>query len=115
MGSALDAFAIDGFRHNIPFLAVLMRNERWREGRLSTKFIAEEFPERLQAAQAGRRGARCAGGGRRGDRPYEQCARRAITQQMHGEPVRFAETRVVELGEERVKVSVAGGSTSRLS
>src|SRR6185295_19371107 len=45
MGSALDAFAIDGFRHNIPFLAVLMRNERWREGRLSTKFIAEEFPE----------------------------------------------------------------------
>ncbi|MGH6729888.1 MAG: acetyl-CoA carboxylase biotin carboxylase subunit, partial [Sphingomicrobium sp.] len=38
MGSALDAFAIDGFRHNIPFLAVVMRNERWKEGRLSTKF-----------------------------------------------------------------------------
>ena len=35
--------------------------------------------------------------------------RRAITQQMHGEPVRFAETRIVELGEERVKVTVAGG------
>ncbi len=35
--------------------------------------------------------------------------RRAITQQMHGEAVRFAETRIVELGEERVKVSVAGG------
>src|SRR5262249_44991276 len=44
MSDALDAFAIDGFRHNIPFLAVLMRNERWREGRLSTKLIAEEFP-----------------------------------------------------------------------
>jgi propionyl-CoA carboxylase alpha chain len=44
MGTALDAFAIDGFRHNIPFLSVLMRNERWRKGRLSTKFIAEEFP-----------------------------------------------------------------------
>src|SRR5690242_13282106 len=42
IGNALDAFAIDGFRHNIPFLAVLMRNERWREGRISTKFIAEE-------------------------------------------------------------------------
>src|SRR6476469_8771849 len=48
MGNALDAFAIDGFRHNIPFLAVLMRNERGREGRLSTKFIAEEFPEGFQ-------------------------------------------------------------------
>ncbi len=34
--------------------------------------------------------------------------RRAITQQMHGEKVRFAETRIVELGEERVKVTVAG-------
>ena len=45
MGEALDAFAIDGFRHNIPFLAVLMRNKRWREGRLSTKFIAEDFPD----------------------------------------------------------------------
>ena len=33
---------------------------------------------------------------------------RAITQQMHGEKVRFAETRIVELGEERVKVTVAG-------
>ena len=54
MGNALDAFALDGFRHNIPFLAVLMRNERWRQGRLSTKFIAEEFPGRLQAAAADR-------------------------------------------------------------
>src|SRR3989304_1591073 len=33
MGSALDAFAIDGFRHNIPFLSVVMRNERWKGGR----------------------------------------------------------------------------------
>ncbi|MEE8633507.1 MAG: acetyl-CoA carboxylase biotin carboxylase subunit, partial [Methyloceanibacter sp.] len=42
MGRALDAFAIEGFRHNIPFLAVLMRNKRWRDGDFSTKFIAEE-------------------------------------------------------------------------
>ena len=51
MSNALDAFAIDGFRHNIPFLAVLMRNERWKEGRLSTKFIAEEFPDGFSPAQ----------------------------------------------------------------
>ncbi len=42
---ALDAFVIDGIRHNIPFLAALMASERWREGRLSTAFISEEFPE----------------------------------------------------------------------
>jgi propionyl-CoA carboxylase alpha chain len=42
---ALDAFYIEGIRHNIPFLSALMRHERWRAGRLSTGFIAEEFPE----------------------------------------------------------------------
>ena len=42
---ALDAFVIDGIRHNIPFLAALMQVERWREGRLSTGFIAEQFPK----------------------------------------------------------------------
>jgi propionyl-CoA carboxylase alpha chain len=41
---ALDAFVIDGIRHNIPFLSALMQHRRWREGRLSTGFIAEEFP-----------------------------------------------------------------------
>jgi propionyl-CoA carboxylase alpha subunit len=43
--NALDAFVIDGIRHNIPFLSALMQHERWREGRLSTGFIAEEFPD----------------------------------------------------------------------
>ena len=42
---ALDSFLIDGIRHNIPFLATLMQHPRWREGRLSTGFIAEEFPD----------------------------------------------------------------------
>ncbi|RFB80827.1 acetyl-CoA carboxylase biotin carboxylase subunit [Methylovirgula sp. 4M-Z18] len=41
---ALDAFVIDGIRHNIPFLASLMQQERWRTGALSTGFIAEEYP-----------------------------------------------------------------------
>ena len=41
---ALDAFVLEGIRHNIPFLASLMARPRWKEGRLSTRFIAEEFP-----------------------------------------------------------------------
>jgi propionyl-CoA carboxylase alpha chain len=41
---ALDAFTIEGIRHNIPFLAAIMQHPRWRAGRLSTAFIAEEFP-----------------------------------------------------------------------
>jgi propionyl-CoA carboxylase alpha chain len=41
---ALDAFTIEGIRHNIPLLSALMQHPRWRAGRLSTGFIAEEFP-----------------------------------------------------------------------
>src|SRR5215468_6183783 len=46
---ALDAFYVDGIRHNIPFLSALMNHPRWREGRLSTGFIAEEFPKGFAA------------------------------------------------------------------
>jgi propionyl-CoA carboxylase alpha chain len=43
--TALDAFAIEGIRHNIPFLSTLMNQKRWKSGNLSTGYIAEEFPE----------------------------------------------------------------------
>ncbi|MDR3375720.1 MAG: acetyl/propionyl/methylcrotonyl-CoA carboxylase subunit alpha [Ancalomicrobiaceae bacterium] len=43
--AALDAFVIDGIQHNIPFLASLHAHPRWREGRLSTGFIREEYPD----------------------------------------------------------------------
>jgi propionyl-CoA carboxylase alpha chain len=42
---ALDAFTIEGIRHNIPFLAAIMQHPRWRSGNISTGFIAEEFPK----------------------------------------------------------------------
>jgi len=109
MGTALDAFAIDGFRHNIPFLAVLMRNERWKEGRLSTKFIAEEFPQGFKPPQPQGVVRDVLVGVAASIDHLSNERRREITQQMHGEPVRFAETRIVELGEERVRVTVEGG------
>ena len=49
---ALDAFAIAGIRHNIPFLSALMQHPRWQKGRLSTGFIAEEFPDGFHHAPA---------------------------------------------------------------
>lgn len=45
MSDALDNFIVDGIEHNIPFLSALMQHPRWREGRLSTGFIAEEYPD----------------------------------------------------------------------
>ena len=48
--NALDAFTIEGIRHNIPFLAAIMQHPRWRAGKLSTAFIAEEFPRGFERA-----------------------------------------------------------------
>ena len=45
MSLALDDFVVEGIQHNVPFLSALMAHPRWREARLSTGFIAEEFPE----------------------------------------------------------------------
>lgn len=50
MADALDAFYIEGIRHNASFLSALIAHPRMRAGRLSTGFIAEEFPEGFQGA-----------------------------------------------------------------
>ncbi|HWB50985.1 MAG TPA: acetyl/propionyl/methylcrotonyl-CoA carboxylase subunit alpha [Stellaceae bacterium] len=42
---ALDGFYVAGLRHNIAFLGAIIAKPRFAEGRLSTNFIAEEFPE----------------------------------------------------------------------
>jgi propionyl-CoA carboxylase alpha chain len=42
--AALDAYCVRGVNHNIGFLSAIMAHPRFREGRLSTGFIAEEFP-----------------------------------------------------------------------
>jgi propionyl-CoA carboxylase alpha chain len=48
MREALDSFYIRGLGHNISFLAALMAHPRFQAGRLTTGFIAEEFPEGFQ-------------------------------------------------------------------
>jgi len=45
MREALDSFYIRGLGHNIGFLSALMGHPRFHAGRLTTGFIAEEFPE----------------------------------------------------------------------
>ena len=44
MARALDDFLIQGVEHNIPFLSAVMDQPRFLEGRLTTGYIAEEFP-----------------------------------------------------------------------
>ena len=45
MRAALDDFEVEGIGHNLPFLSAVMGQERFREGRLTTAYIAEEFPD----------------------------------------------------------------------
>ncbi len=45
MRAALDAYYIRGTGHNTAFLASVLAHPRFAEGRLSTDFIAEEYPD----------------------------------------------------------------------
>src|SRR5580698_3275459 len=45
MAGALEDLHIEGLGHNSPFLSAVMDQPRFQEGRLSTGYIAEEFPD----------------------------------------------------------------------
>jgi propionyl-CoA carboxylase alpha chain len=106
---ALDAFVIDGVGHNIPFLAALMQHPRWRAGKLSTGFIAEEFKrgfksplpegEQLELFAAVAIAIDHLGNARR----------REISQQMNGPVVRFASRRIARVGAQVMPALVEGG------
>jgi propionyl-CoA carboxylase alpha chain len=50
MARALDGFVVEGLIHNRAFLAAITAHPRFQEGRLSTGFIAEEYPDGFAAA-----------------------------------------------------------------
>ncbi len=47
---ALDKFEIKGLGHNIDFLSAIMQHPRFREGNLTTGFIAEEYKDGFNGA-----------------------------------------------------------------
>ncbi len=98
---ALDAFAIEGIRHNIPFLSALMDHPRWKEGALSTGFIAEEFPHGFKPiAPTGDVALRMVVVAAAIDHLHNE-RRRAISGQMRpAGAFRFERDRVVMLGRE---------------
>jgi propionyl-CoA carboxylase alpha chain len=49
---ALNRFELIGPGHNIDFLSALMQHERFREGNITTNFIAEEYPDGFHGAPA---------------------------------------------------------------
>ncbi len=106
MTNSLDAFQIEGIRHNIPFLSAIMGNARWQSGELSTGFISEEFPGGFAGAPLTEELS---------DKflavaslldTLENCRKRKISGQMNGRQVNFATAREVKLGEAWHKIEV---------
>ena len=104
---ALDRFVIDGIRHNIPFLSSLMMHPRWREGRLSTGFIAEEYAGGfVQPEPAGELAHVLAAVATLIDHIGNQRKRRISGQLRNGAPVQFARNRVCLLGDKPFGVTL---------
>jgi propionyl-CoA carboxylase alpha chain len=105
--AALDAFYVDGIRHNIPFLSALMHHPRWREGKLSTGFIAEEFPKGFSArAPEGEVARRLAAVGAAIDHVLGE-RKRQISGQLTGRLVQRERRRAVWLDREEIALDVA--------
>ena len=45
MARALEDFHIEGLGHNVPFLSAVMDQARFQSGKITTGYIAEEFPD----------------------------------------------------------------------
>jgi len=103
---ALDAFYIDGIRHNIPFLAALMAHPRWRAGKLSTGFIAEEFPDGFHAQKPDARHAQLLAAVASEIDHVAGERKRKISGQMNGQRVRRESKRVVWLGDSEIRLEV---------
>ena len=107
MGNALDAFRIEGISHNIDFLAAVMHHPRFREGRLSTGFIAEEFPDGFPGRPLDRDRARRFAAAAVAARIVHVERARAISGTLNG-PVPLIDAFRVSLGDWQLGVSEAG-------
>ena len=105
--TALDMFYVDGIRHNIPFLSALMHHPRWREGKLSTGFIAEEFPKGFSVrTPEGAVARRIAAVGAFIDHVLGE-RKRQISGQMGGRVVQRERRRAVWLDHDEIHLEVA--------
>ena len=108
---ALDSFALQGIRHNIPFLSALMAHPRWREGRLSTGFIAEEFgAEFTNPAPEGAVALRLAAVAAAVDAKLNARKRQISGQMPAPRPVAFERHRTVMVGGRDIVFTLDGGA-----
>jgi propionyl-CoA carboxylase alpha chain len=112
MAHALDAFAIEGIQHNIPFLSALMQHPRWRSGKLSTGFIAEEYKDGFKVQHPEGESARVIAAVAASIDFISTRRRRLISGQIVGRPIPVDPFRCVVFEKDlefHVKVSEAAG------
>jgi propionyl-CoA carboxylase alpha chain len=99
MRRALDEFYVRGVSHNVPFLAALMAHPRFRAGKLTTNFIAEEFKGGFTAAHVPPRD------------PAMLAAVAAVVDRIKGTRLGATQdSRVVMLNREPMNVTVSAGN-----
>ena len=98
MRRALDEFYVRGVSHNVPFLAALMAHPRFRAGKLTTNFIAEEFKGGFTTAHLPPKD------------PAVLAAVAAVVERIRDERGGVTQdSRVVMLNREPVAVTISGG------
>jgi propionyl-CoA carboxylase alpha chain len=105
--NALDAFAIRGIRHNIPFLAALMAHPRWQSGKLSTGFLAEEYPDGFHGASIEGEGAHALASVAAAIDHVLGERKRRISGQMSGRDVQRERQRAVRLNDTEYSLDVS--------
>jgi propionyl-CoA carboxylase alpha chain len=103
---ALDAFTIDGIRHNIPFLAALMQHERFQRGELSTGFIAEKYPDGFRQVAPSAEIARTIAAVAAAADHVLTARKRAISGQRSANSSKSERSRVVRLGHTEITLDV---------
>jgi propionyl-CoA carboxylase alpha chain len=103
---ALDAFVIDGIRHNIPFLAALMQHKRWQAGDLSTAFIPEEYPSGFRPVVPDGEAARMLAAVAAAVDHVLGERKRRISGQRTGQAVTRERARVVRLGDASIALDI---------
>ncbi|MBI1239233.1 MAG: acetyl-CoA carboxylase biotin carboxylase subunit [Alphaproteobacteria bacterium] len=110
---ALDAFYIDGIQHNVPFLQAVMHNQRFQSGRLTTGFIAEEFPEGFHGIALGDQTERTLAAVAAFVRARDLVRSRQISGQISA-PAALARDWVVHIEDRDHRVAISAGSVDQI-
>jgi propionyl-CoA carboxylase alpha chain len=91
---ALDRFRIEGLGHNVDFLSAIMQHPRFLAGDLTTGFIAEEWPDGFEGAEASEETLRVLAAVAAGIECSERARAKATSGKLNGTPPNLSDWEV---------------------